>query len=65
MDCQKSVLDGYCWRQHRRIPDLETLKVEISAWQEKRNASSQTMEWRFTNMDVRVKLKKLCPTLQE
>jgi transposase len=48
-----------------RIPDQETLKMEIAAWQEKRNAMAQPMEWRFTNEDARVKLKKLYPILQE
>jgi len=46
-----------------RIPNQETLKMEIAAWQEKRNAIAQPMEWRFTNEDARVKLKKLYPTL--
>ncbi len=31
----------------------------------KRNTTAQPMEWRFTNEDARVKLKKLYPTLKE
>jgi len=38
---------------------------EIAAWQEKRNAIALPMEWRFTNEDARVKLKKLYPTIQK
>jgi hypothetical protein len=39
--------------------------MEIAAWQEKRNVIARPMEWRFTNEDARIKLKKLYPTLQE
>jgi hypothetical protein len=49
----------------RRIPDQEIIKKEIAAWQEIRNAVALSMEWRFTNEDVRVKRKKIYPTLQE
>jgi hypothetical protein len=38
---------------------------EIAAWQEKRTAIALPMEWRFTNEDARVKLKKLYPTIQK
>ena len=42
-----------------------TLKMEITAWQEKGNAIARPMEWRFTTEDARVKLKKLYPSLQD
>ena len=58
-----SILSRQCL--DRRIPDQEILKKEIASWQEKRNATAQPMEWRFTNEDARVKLKKLYPTLKE
>jgi hypothetical protein len=45
-----------------RIPDQETLKKEVTAWQETRNAISSPMQWRFTTDDARVKLKKLYPS---
>jgi hypothetical protein len=56
-----SILSRQCL--DRRIPDQEALKIEVAAWQAKRNASARPMEWRFTNEDARVKLKKLYPTL--
>jgi hypothetical protein len=56
-----SILSGQCLDRH--IPDQETLKMEIAAWQEQRNAIAQPMECRFTNKNARVKLKKLYPTL--
>ena len=58
-----SILSRQC--MDRRIPDQETLKKEISAWQEKRNVIARPMEWRFTTEDARIKLKKLYPTLKE
>jgi len=60
-EIELSILSPQCL--DRRIPNHETLKMEIAAWQEKRNAMAQPMEWRFTNEDARVKLKKLYPTL--
>ena len=55
-EIELSILSRQCL--DRRIPDQEALKKEIAAWQEQRNAIAQPMEWRFTNEDARVKLKK-------
>ncbi len=60
-EIELSILSRQCL--DRRIPDQKTLKMEVAAWQAKRNAVAQPMEWRFTNEDARVKLKKLYPTL--
>lgn len=62
-EIELSILSRQCL--DRRIPDQDTLKKEVAAWQEKRNAIARPMEWRFTNEDARIKLKKLYPTLQE
>jgi DDE superfamily endonuclease len=48
----------------RRIPDLATLRREVQAWEEERNAAVVKVDWQFTTADARVKLKKLYPTLQ-
>ena len=48
----------------RRIPDLETLRKEVAAWQQKRNAAVAKVVWQFTNADARIRLKKLYPTIQ-
>jgi hypothetical protein len=45
----------------RRIPDQETLKREIGAWERERNERRTTVEWRFTAKDARKKLKRLYP----
>lgn len=47
----------------RRIPDQDSLKREIKAWQEKRNQEGICVNWRFTTQDARVKLKSLYPTI--
>ena len=60
-EIELSILSRQCL--DRRIPDQETLKMEVAAWQAKRNSIARPMEWRFTNEDARVKLKKLYPTL--
>lgn len=46
----------------RRIPDLETLVTEITAWQTQRNAQNATIHWQFTNEKARKKLQKLYPS---
>ena len=48
----------------RRIPDLEALRREVGAWEEKRNAAVVKVDWQFTTADARVKLKKLYPTIE-
>ncbi|MGZ8232631.1 transposase, partial [Methylobacter tundripaludum] len=47
----------------RRIPDQNTLKREIKAWQDKRNKKAIRVSWRFTTQDARVKLKSLYPAI--
>jgi predicted AAA+ superfamily ATPase len=44
----------------RRIPDEETLRGEITAWEEDRNSRDTSVEWQFTTDDAR-KLNQLCP----
>ena len=56
------VLSRQCL--NRRIPDQETLRSEIAAWQEQRNNEGICVNWRFTTEDARVKLKSLYPSIQ-
>ena len=60
-EIELSILSRQCL--DRRIPDQDTLKKEVTAWQAARNALGCPMEWRFTTEDARVKLKKLYPTV--
>ena len=55
-----SVLTGQCL--DRYIPDVTTLKREVAAWQEERNARQATIDWQFTTAKARDKLKRLYPS---
>lgn len=57
-----SVLNHQCL--DRRLPDQDTLKLEIAAWSEQRNQKSHSVNWRFTTADARIKLKRLYPSIQ-
>ena len=60
-EIELSILSRQCL--DRRIPDQETLKAEVAAWEATRNQVAAKMDWRFTTKDARVKLKKLYPTI--
>jgi len=47
----------------RRIPDIDVLNVELSAWEIRRNASQKGVDWHFTTADARNKLKRLYPVI--
>jgi hypothetical protein len=47
----------------RRIPDQQTLRREITAWEAARNAEKATIEWRFTSANARIKLSRLYPSI--
>jgi hypothetical protein len=47
----------------RRIPNMDTLKREVAAWQDNRNHQETWIDWRFTTADARVKLKRLYPSI--
>ena len=55
------VLSGQCL--NRRIPDKQTLKREVYAWQDQRNFQHAKVDWQFSSEDARMKLKRLYPTL--
>jgi hypothetical protein len=61
--CELSVLERQCLA--RRLPDVETLKREVAAWEHRRNQAPVTIDWRFTAADARIKLKRLYPVLKE
>lgn len=56
-----SVLNHQCL--DRRIPDTETLRTEIAAWETQRNQQNAKINWRFTTADARIKLKRLYPSI--
>ena len=60
-EIELSVLQQQCL--DRRIPDDDTLKREITAWEHQRNAEQATIDWRFSVTDARKKLERLYPSL--
>jgi hypothetical protein len=62
-DCELSVLQRQCLK--RRIPDRDTLEVEVHGWQERRNRTKVTVDWQFTTQDARIKLRRLYPVVKE
>lgn len=47
----------------RRIPSIDILNRELSAWEQQRNASSKSVLWHFSVPQARDKLKSLYPKL--
>ena len=48
----------------RRLPDMETLTQAIQQWAQRRNASQKGVDWPFSTLDARIKLKRLYPQIQ-
>jgi DDE superfamily endonuclease len=48
----------------RRIARQETLKRQIAAWEDSRNACTARVQWQFTTEDARIKLRSLYPSHQ-
>jgi DDE superfamily endonuclease len=61
-EIELSVLARQCLA--RRIPDQESLRHEVKAWQQSRNSQHRTVDWQFTTADARTKLKRLYPSIQ-
>jgi hypothetical protein len=47
----------------RRIPNIETLNTELSAWKTERNQNQKGVDWQFTTDNARIKLKRLYPVI--
>jgi len=48
-----------------RLPDEDTLRREIAAWEKERNDQQATVNWHFTTIDARNKLKRLYPVISK
>ena len=59
VEIEFSILSRQCL--NRRIPNIETMKQETSAWANERNQQQATINWRFTSRNARAKLKRLYP----
>jgi hypothetical protein len=60
-EIELGVLSRQCL--DRRVPNKGTLTAEVAAWQCRRNTAKAKVDWRFTNDEARIKLKRLYPTL--
>lgn len=59
VEVELSVLVRQCLK--RRLPDIETLRREVEAWEAERNRLGASVEWRFATADARTKLRSLYP----
>ena len=48
----------------RRIPDQETVRAEVAAWEEQRHAQGVKVHGRFTTADARIRLELLYPSIK-
>jgi len=62
-EIELSILSRQCLDQ--RIPDVSTLKQEVHAHQNRRDALGSHVNWRFTTADARIKLKRLYPSIDD
>jgi hypothetical protein len=60
-ETELGALNGQCLR--RRIPNIDGMRREISAWQQHLNTRGAPINWRFTTEDASIKLLRLYPKL--
>lgn len=56
-ELELAVLDGQCL--DRRLPDPETVRREVAAWEAARNTAKAGVQWQFTVAKARTKLRYL------
>jgi hypothetical protein len=61
-EIELNVLSMQCFCQ--MIGDKATLQQEAAAWEADRNAAQTGVDWQFTTIDARIKLKRLYPVIQ-
>jgi hypothetical protein len=57
------VLNGQCLSRY--IDTIEEIEKEVNAWQNHKNNKDTKINWRFTNQEARIKLKRLYPSIQD
>ena len=62
-EIELAVLTKQCL--NRRIPDLQTIQSEIKEWNINRDNEQRKINWQFTTVDARIKLKRLYPTFSD
>jgi hypothetical protein len=59
VEIEIGVLHSQCL--DRRIDDKQTIRAEVAAWQQRRNAEGAQIQWMFTTENAREKLRKAYP----
>ena len=62
VEVEISVLVRQCLK--RRLPDIERLEREATAWCTERNRLGESVDWRFRKEDARIKLRSLYPSVK-
>jgi len=60
-EIELNVLNKQCLNRH--IATKKMAEAEVNAWQQHRNMKNAKINWRFTNKDARIKLKRLYPSI--
>jgi len=58
-ELELSVLARQCLCQ--RLPDQAAMEAAVTAWADRRNVATRTIDWQFTTTDARTKLRRLYP----
>lgn len=61
-EIELSALASQCLG-NRRIPNIDALNKELSAWETQRNTNQKGVDWHFTYENARIKLKRLYPII--
>ena len=61
-EIELSVLARQCLAE--RMASIQVVQEQVDAWQQQRNHTQATINWRFTAEDARIKLKRLYPSLE-
>ena len=61
-EIELSAMAVQCLGQ-RRIPGINSLNEELTAWHTQRNLSQKGVDWHFTTKNARIKLKRLYPLI--
>lgn len=60
-EIELGILSRQCLK--KRIPDQQSMKKEVRAWEQNRNNMKFKADWQFSTKDARIKLKKLYPSI--
>lgn len=59
-EIELSILSRQCMSDY--FENADQLAKRIAVWERKRNEEQTSIDWRFTNADARIKLRKLYPS---